>query len=178
MSRARWEFLPLLWLMTGCGANERAGLEEAASGETAAASGLEKAALDSGVVADAQGVSPTGLYRQRHEAGRDSLCIVRGDDGKMHFALEAVFGENTQCRGNGMLRAAGDKLIMNFARSACLVVARYDGDRVAMPGVLDVECNALCTQRGTLEGVSFPRVSREESVARAAKRDDGSALCS
>lgn len=168
--------LSILSLTAACGTNESSDTQAGPS-SAPAGSALEQAALDAGVVANVEALSPVGLYRKRHEAGRDSLCIVNGKDGKLDFALEAVFGENMECHGQGTLRISGDKLILNFARSACLVVASYEGDRVALPGALDVECNALCTQRGSLEGVSFPRVSREENVARAAQTNKGGVLC-
>ena len=141
-----------------------------------AISALEQVAQQAGVVADTS-ASPIGLYRSRHEAGQDSLCIVKGKDGAMRFGLEAAFGEHSECHGSGAVRRSGDRLIMNFDRSACLVVADYEGDRVALPGALDVECDRLCSERGTLEGVSFPRVSRDEGVARDARDKKGNSLC-
>lgn len=142
-----------------------------------AVSALEQVAMHAGVLADT-GASPIGLYRSRHEAGQDSLCIVKSDDGIMRFGLEAAFGEHSECHGAGSLRRSGDRLILNFDRSACLMVADYEGDRVALPGALDVECDRLCSERGTLEGVAFPRVSRDEGVAHDARSRKGDLLCS
>jgi hypothetical protein len=139
---------------------------------------LERAGIAAGVVADARGTSVIGLYQHMHEAGRDALCIVPGEKGRFVFGAQAVFGEETICRGHGTARMAGDKLILNFARSACLVVAGYDGDRVSLPGALDMTCADLCTNRGTFEGVSFPRVSSEISAARAVRDREGDPLCS
>jgi len=164
-------------LLAACGPGDRQA-DQGAAQSNAPSSPLERAALKAGVIVDAAAVSPVGLYRHRHEAGLDSLCIVKGKDGALDFGLEAIFGEGVECRGHGTLRASGDKLIMNFARSACLVVAGYEGDRVSLPGALDVQCASLCSERGSLEGVSFPRVSREESVARDARGEDRNRLCS
>lgn len=143
---------------------------------SSAASALERVAGDAGVVMDTE-LSPVGLYRSRHESGQDSLCIVSGKNNDMRFALEAAFGEHSECHGTGALRRSGDRLIMNFDRSACLIVADYEGDRVALPGALDVECDRLCSERGTLEGVAFPRVSRDVGVARDARDKNGNSLC-
>lgn len=171
----------LLWLVTSCGESAgpvtREGDREPAPASSTTATTLEEAAIDAGVVADVNALSPVGLYRNPHEAGRDSLCVVKDKEGKLRFGLEAVFGENIECHGNGTARGSGDKLILNFARSACLIVARYEGDRVALPGALDIECRKLCSERGSLEGVTFPRVSREESVARDARARAGGRLC-
>lgn len=141
-----------------------------------AALSLEQAAQQAGVLADTS-ASPIGLYRSSHESGQDSLCIVKGKDDGMRFGLEASFGENSECHGSGGIRRSGDRLIMNFDRSACLVVADYQGDRVALPGALDVECDRLCSERGSLEGVYFPRVSRSEGVAHDARSRNGDPLC-
>lgn len=150
----------------------------AANVSPSASDALERAAIDSGVVADSAKIAPTGLYRHRHEAGTDSLCIVDDHDGKLRFGLEAAFGGNIECHGSGTLRQAGSKLIMNFERSACIIVASYEGDRIALPGALDVECRKLCSERGSLEGISFPRVSRSEALAHEAHGRDGQQLCS
>lgn len=169
--------LVLLMLMLGaCGQSGRQD-EQKASSVHAPTSALEQAGLKAGVIVDAATVSPVGLYRHRHEAGLDSLCIIKRDDGQMQFGLEAMFGEGVECRGHGTLRPSGDKLIMNFARSACLIVAGYEGDRIAIPGAVDVQCASLCSERGSLEGVSFPRVSRDESVARDARGEKRNRLC-
>lgn len=169
--------LALILLASACGGQQGAP-EKDDPPSSPAASALEQAAREAGVVSDTS-ASPIGLYRSRHEAGLDSLCIVPSDEpGKMRFALEAAFGEQSECHGRGSLRRSGERLVMNFDRSACLVVAGYEGDRVVIPGALDVECAALCNKRGSLEGVSFPRVSREAGVARDARGRDGGSLCS
>lgn len=196
---------PLAWLVALSGCLMTAGCGSAGPGDapadgkaTPAASALEQAARNAGLIDDAAGLSPVGLYRRRHEAGLDSLCLVPRKatpekaspdaegaapdaddaDGSLRFGVDAAFGENVHCRGHGTARLSGDRLILNFARSACLIVARYDGDRVALPGSLDVACRGLCDARGSLEGVSFPRVSREAAVATDARGHDGTALCS
>lgn len=174
--------LSLAGLVAGCGRvapqAERVENGAANAAMTPAAAALERAAIDAGVIADSAHMSPVGLYRHRHEAGRDSLCIVPGSDGTMWFGLEAMFGENIECHGHGTVRRSGDRLVMNFARSACLIVARYEGDRIMLPGALDVGCERLCSERGTLEGVTFPRVSASASVAADARSVKGSPLCS
>lgn len=182
MPRIRPLVLALAGLVAACGGPGQApsggtGAGGNISNMSAPAAALERAAIDAGVVADVSKISPVGLYRHRHEAGRDSLCILPDKEGKMRFGLEAVFGENIECRGQGTLRRSGDRLIMNFARSACIVVARYEGDRIALPGTLDVECGRLCSERGTMEGVSFPRVSGSASVAADARSAKGKRLC-
>ena len=149
-----------------------------ASPDTPPPSDLELAALESGAIVDARRLSPVGLYRNRHEAGTDALCVVPGaDPSRMRFGMEAVFGENARCSGHGSVRRAGERLIFHFARSTCLIIAGYEGDRVVLPGALDVKCAQLCTERGSLEGVTFPRVSRDAGPALDARGRDGDPLC-
>lgn len=148
-------------------------------GEAASAVGLERAAIDSGVIADAARTSPVGLYQRQHESGRDALCIVPAKTGEFRFGLEAMFGEQQSCRGHGLARRAGDKLILSFAGRGdhCLIVGQYDGDQLSLPGVVDLKCNNLCEGRGSLEGVSFPRLSSDAASALRAADRSGRALC-
>ena len=169
---------PLL-LLAGCGpggsSSDRTS-GAARSGDSTSTS-LEAAAIHSGVVTNAVSVSPVGLYSHSHEGGRDSLCVLPGEGGHFRFGMEAQFGKDSACRGYGTARVSGDKLILNFARSACLVVASYEGDRISLPGALDVSCSDLCTERGALEGVSFPRLSKDARSAEAARDHLDNSLC-
>lgn len=169
--------LVALLLLAGCQRGETpSGGVSGAGGSSG--SGLERAAIAAGVVADVARVSPVGLYQRRQEAGRDLLCVVPGKDGNFRFGTEAVFGPDERCRGHGTARPAGDKLILSFARSdKCIIVAQYDGDQISLPGVLDMKCADLCDGRGTLEGVSFPRVANEARAALQARDRKGDALC-
>lgn len=159
---ALWLPAPLLLaplLLAGC---QRSDTPPAPIPENdmAPVSGLERAALATGVIADVSQVSPVGVFQRRHEAGRDRLCIVADRAGDYRFGMEAIFGADEHCRGKGTARRAGDKLILHFSGgSRCLIVAQYDGDRVALPGVVDMKCDALCSGRGSLEGVALPRIS-------------------
>lgn len=166
--------LALLLLLAGC--QRTPGGD--ASGAVGAPSGLERAAIDSGVIADATRISPIGLFQRSHEAGRDALCVVPDREGALRFGLEANFGEDLRCRGKGTARRAGDKLILRFSGGdRCIVVAQYDGDQVALPGVVDMACADLCEGRGTLEGVSFPRIAGDAPAALRARDSAGDALC-
>ncbi len=168
---------PMLLALASCGGGGNSPANDTANTAPSAAAALEQAAVDAGVVTQADGLPPVGLYRRRHEAGLDSLCIVSGKDRETRFGLEAVFGEGISCRGRGTISGTGNRLTVAFAGSACRIEVEYDGDRVTFPGAVDAACSHLCTERGSLEGVSFPRVSREESVARDARARDRTKLC-
>lgn len=141
-------------------------------------SALEKAALNAGVVTDPAKVSVPGLYQRRHEAGVDTLCVAPGNDRRHDFGMEAIFGTEQYCRGEGTARRVGDKLILYFSgRSQCIVVARYDGDQVALPGVVDVKCADLCSGRGSLEGVTFPRLPFGSEARKQVMDREGGPIC-
>lgn len=178
MTRRRVLGVAMLMLaLAACGGGEDHAANTATAPNPSTASALEQAAIDAGVVAEADSLSPAGLYRRRHEAGLDSLCIVGGADGDAHFGLEAVFGRGIACRGQGRLDRSDDRLMLSFAGSSCRIEADYQGDGIVFPGTVDPSCDRLCTERGSLAGVSFPRVSRDESVARDARAQDRAKLC-
>lgn len=166
----------LLLLTAAC---QRGGaVDDATSSRGGSVSSLERAAIESGAIPDMSAVSPVGLYQRSHEAGRDALCMAPGAGGQFRFGMEAVFGEEPRCRGQGVARRAGDKLVLSFrGGDRCIVVARYEGDQVAMPGVVDMACADLCEGRGTLEGVSFPRIANDAASALKARDREGNPLC-
>ena len=168
--------LSFLLLLTAC---QQGTPSSTAMGAGPSASGLERAAIDSGVIADAARLSPVGLYQRRHEAGRDALCVIPGKAGDFRFGMEAVFGEEQRCRGHGTAKRAGDKLILSFAGRGdrCIIVGQYDGDQLSLPGVVDLKCADLCEGRGSLEGVSFPRLASDAASALRATDREGRALC-
>lgn len=147
-------------------------------GESGSVGTLEQAAIESGAIADAARLSPIGLYQRSHEAGRDKLCVIPDRSGTFRFGIEAMFGEGQACQGAGSARRAGDKLILSFSgNGSCIIVARYDGDQLTMPGVVDTSCASLCGGRGTLEGVSFPRLTSDAASALKARDAAGIGLC-
>lgn len=170
--------LSVLLLLAAC---QRVDAPSSSSGREAgapAATGLERAAIESGVIADAAKLSPVGVYQRRHEAGRDALCVIPDKSGDFRFGTEADFGEEQSCRGHGTARRAGDKLILSFSGGDhCIIVAQYDGDQLSLPGVVDMKCASVCEGRGSLEGVSFPRIAGDAAAALRALDSKGNPLC-
>jgi hypothetical protein len=155
--------------------------EERASREiSVAAAELDAIARESGALPDGDRSDPAGRYGRRHESGSDSLCLV--PDGKLpdhyRFGLESRIGQE-YCRGSGRASRSRDKLLLRFEGRGddCLVVARYEGDRVLMPGALDLRCTALCSARGSLAGVRFPRMDRDAAAAKAMQDSAKQPLC-
>lgn len=167
--------LALILLLSACQGDDAPATSDKVGSD---ASGLERAAIASGVIPDAERLSPVGFYQRRHETGRDALCLIPSGKGDYRFGAEVVFGEGERCRGHGIAHRAGDKLILSFAGSSqCIAVAQYDGDMVVLPGVLDVKCAHLCDDRGSLEGVSFPRLTGDAASALRAADSAGEPLC-
>lgn len=175
---------PILLLCASCGpgADGDAGQaivnSQTESGGNSVAAQLDRAALRSGALLDAGALSPVGLYRHSHEVGQDVMCVVPARKaGHFRFGMEAAFGKDVSCSGRGTARQVDDKLILNFARSSCIIVASYQGDRIVLPGALDVSCDDMCSDRGSFAGVSYPRLAATGGSALRARDLDGKALC-
>jgi hypothetical protein len=170
----------LLMLAASLGVAACNGGDVPSSGEpqTEVANSLESLAAESGVLDDRMARDPVGSYGRTYEGGRDRLCIVPDDDeGRYRFGAEMRIGDEGRCGGSGTARYAGDRLIFNFAGGTCLIVARYEGDRIVMPGAVDVACAALCSDRGSLAGVTFSRTGHDQAAARRVRTHDGNRLC-
>lgn len=139
---------------------------------------LEQAAIASGAIADTSRVDPAGLFMRRHEGGTDMICIVPDGERGYRFGALASSGGKSRCLGRGRAKRAGELLVLRFDKpSRCIMVAQYDGDRVALAGAVDLECDKLCSERASFAGVSVPRVSGNVQSARALRDADGALLC-
>jgi hypothetical protein len=168
--------------LAGCGDSDRIGdVDARGSARSAAAEGLDALALESGALPDAAAIDPAGRYGQRYEGGSDRLCLVPDGAarGRYRFGAESLIGQEEYCRGTGRARLSADKLLLRFegAGKDCLVVARYEGDKIVFPGALDIACAALCSSRGSLAGVGFARVDRDVAAARAQRDSRNDLLC-
>src|SRR3546814_9603139 len=68
-------------------------------------------------------------------------------------------------------------LVLRFDKpSRCIIVAQYDGDRIALAGAVDLECDTLCQERASFAGVAVPRVSDSQAAALSASGWDGKPL--
>ncbi len=149
-------------------------------GGTSSGAALEKAARAQGLVTDAAATAPTGSFHLAHEAGTDRLCFVpRAEPGaRFAFGIETRAGMREYCRGRGVASHVGGQLVLDFEGARrCLVVARYDGDRIALPGTVDLACQSLCRGRASLAGTSVGRVSGDQAGAVAERDSKGAPLC-
>lgn len=143
------------------------------------ANALEALAAESGVIGEDSGTDPTGSYGRGYDGGEDRLCLLpaAADGASYGFGIEIRIGEEEYCRGKGEARRAGDLLILRFAGGRCTITARYEGDRIVLPGAVDSGCASLCSARGSFAGVSFPRLGMDAGAGRAVLDNAGEALC-
>ncbi|MFT3964997.1 MAG: hypothetical protein QM690_03835 [Sphingobium sp.] len=158
------------------GQEGRAALDSA-NAETANA--LEALAAESGVISQSSDQDPLGSYGRNYDGGEDRLCIASaGGQGSTYRAgIEIHIGDEEYCRGTGTVRQAGDLLIFTLGAGRCTIAAHYDGDQIVMPGAVDRACAGLCSARGSLAGVTFPRAASGAKAARAVAGRDGKSLC-
>ena len=162
----------LLLGLAGCDGIPDSKPEERASREISVASQeLDALAQESGALPGKEERDPVGRYARRYEGGSDRLCLIAEDGkrGRYRFGAETRIGEEEYCRGTGTATLSKDKLLLRFGGngSACLVVARYEGDGIVLPGALDLSCAALCSSRGSFAGARFPRIDHDPKAAQA-----------
>lgn len=170
----------MLAALAGCGSRQ-SDADAAASESSAAAQELDALAVETGALPDREQTDPSGRYGRRYDGGADSLCLIPDGAarGRFRFGAETRIGGEEHCRGTGRAKLSGDKLLLRFegAGSACLIVARYEGDKIVLPGGLDLACASVCSSRGSFAGVSFPRRDRDVVAAREMRDTKGGFLC-
>lgn len=171
--------LLVLACLPGCGGADSARSDDVAT--SPASEELDALALETGALPDRAQIDPAGRYGRRYEGGSDSLCLIPDGSarGRYRFGAETRIGADEYCRGTGRAKMSADKLLLRFEGQAseCLIVARYEGDEIVMPGGLDLACAALCSSRGSFAGVRFPRMDRDVSAARQMRDKDKAILC-
>ena len=126
-------------MLAGCGdgPGER---EDRAARPSATADSLDALAMESGALPDQSAENPVGRYGRRYEGGADRLCIIPDSEEseRYRFGAEMRIGGDEYCRGAGEARIDGDTLSLRFEGigEGCTIEARYDGDRLVLPGQL------------------------------------------
>lgn len=119
---------------------------------------LESAAREANLVVDPNDTPPTGLYELRHSGGTDAMCLLPADGASYRFGMVASFGATLMCEGSGQARHRGAVVTLDFDGADCTIEASYDGQSLAMPGVVPADCSTLCGPRASLSGISVARV--------------------
>jgi hypothetical protein len=140
---------------------------------TSTSTSLEAAAIEAGIVADPANTDPTGLYAR----DRDRICIVPSATA-FRIGFDVDYGETYYCSGRGEATRAGETLHVDLATApGCNFDARFEGDRIVVPGRLPDACQKACSPRASLAGLSAERMSDSPSEAGALRDGRGRMLC-
>ncbi|MEZ0494799.1 hypothetical protein [Sphingomonas sp. IW22] len=129
--------------------------------------GLERAAMDRGLVRAPGDAPMTGLYA----SGGDRLCIVEQGRGA-RIGVVRDHGPGQSCAAAGVAERDDDIITVTLgAAGDCEFDAVFDGESLAFPPQVPAGCRRFCGVRGTLTDMSVERLS--ESVAEATALRDG-----
>ncbi|QDZ07407.1 hypothetical protein FPZ24_07875 [Sphingomonas panacisoli] len=136
-------------------------------------SGLEAAAIEAGIISDPAGTDPTGLYAR----DRDKICIVPSATA-YRVGVYVDYGNDYFCSGSGEATRTGETLHVELSSApGCSFDAKFDGDRIAVPGALPEACQKACSKRASLAGLNVERLSDSPSEAAALRDGRGRMLC-
>lgn len=141
---------------------------------TAAIPELETAAIAAGVIPDPVGVDLTGLYAR----DTDRVCIVPARQG-FAIGIFVDYGDQQLCSAAGTATKLGETLTVTLAGApGCAFDARFEGDRVVLPGALPAACAKLCSGRASMTALDVRQLSDSVSEAQTMRDSKGKLLCS
>jgi len=141
-------------------------------------SGLEAAAIDAGVIPDANRTSLSGAYERRSDLGVDLFCAVGNGEEDYKIGMVAIFGADSRCEARGTARRDGETLHLSLGKEQnCQFSAAYDGVQISVPGQLPEKCASYCSLRASFAGVTFSRVGEGDAVAKSLIGKDRKKLC-
>lgn len=157
------------------------GCQQAASPQPATTptpTGLEAAAIRAGVIPDPASTDITGLYVQE----ADRVCVVPSATA-YRIGVTVEYDDHEHCGGSGVVTRAGETLHVAFdppstAAGGCSFDARFEGDRIVFPGRVPDGCQALCTERASIAGLTLDRLSESVSEASTLRDTRGKLVCS
>lgn len=134
---------------------------------------LEKAAIERGLVRNPDDTEIAGLYAR----DTDRICIVPGNVGYRIGAF-VDYGDGITCSGTGTASRVGETLRIELgADNACGFDAKFDGEKITLPGALPEGCNKLCNRRASYAGLEVSRLSESAAEAAAMRDANGKRLC-
>src|SRR3546814_20146441 len=70
------------------------------------------------------------------------------------IGIDMDYGDGQHCTASGTARREGELLRVTLAgKDGCGFDARYEGDRIVLPGTLPKGCARYCTGRASLAGL-------------------------
>ncbi len=134
---------------------------------------LETAAIAAGVIPDPANTDLSGLYAR----DTDRLCVVPSRNG-FAIGIFVDYGDQQLCSATGTVRKSGESLSVVLARApGCAFDARFEGDRIVLPGALPQECASLCSGRASMAALDVRQLSDSVSEARTMRDAKGRLLC-
>lgn len=170
-------------ILAGCGILLAfAGCRDAGDGPVfggGSGNALEEAAIERGVIVDAETSEATGLYARNHTSGSDGFCLIP-DGSDYKFAASISFGADLFCEGQGVAERDGSTLALKFdAAPGCVMGAEYQGNAIKLDATMPDACKPLCSLRGSFAGAELRRVgwTTKDASQLASKREKGAKLC-
>ncbi|RYD57798.1 MAG: hypothetical protein EOP60_03765 [Sphingomonadales bacterium] len=157
--------VPLFLLLAGCSGAD--------SEMTQAPQDLEKAAIERGLVRNPAETEIAGLYAR----DTDRICIVPATIGYKIGAF-VDYGDGVTCSGTGTASRVGETLHIELGEgNACGFDAKFNGEKISLPGALPEGCTKLCNRRASYAGLEVSRLSESAAEAAAMRDANGKRLC-
>lgn len=138
-----------------------------------AASALEAAAIQAGVIPDPDGTDPSGLYARE----TDRVCIVPTATA-YRVGVVVDYGDDQRCGGSGTATRVGETLHIELGDAGgCSFDARFEGDRIVFPGRVPDACRQICERRASVAALDVARLSESVSEASTLRDTNGRLLC-
>ncbi len=138
-----------------------------------AATGLEAAAIQAGVIPDPNDTDITGLYAR----DTDRVCIVPGASA-YRIGVYVSYDERENCGGSGTATRAGENVHVEMdGAEGCGFDARFEGDRLVFPARVPDGCQKICSHRASLAALDVDRLSESVSEASTLRDGKGRLLC-
>ncbi|RYE01890.1 MAG: hypothetical protein EOP61_09985 [Sphingomonadales bacterium] len=159
------KWLPALLMLAACSGQQAA--------KDQAPQDLEKAAIERGLVRNPADTEIAGLYAR----DTDRICIVPTSIGYKVGAF-VDYGDGITCSGTGTASRVGETLHIELgAEGTCGFDAKFDGDKITVPGTLPGGCDKLCNRRASYAGLEVSRLSESPAEAAAMRDANGKRLC-
>lgn len=158
--------LLLLLLLAACSGGQQAAKDQPPQD-------LEKAAVERGLIRNPGDTEIAGLYAR----DTDRICIVPTSIGYKIGAF-VDYGDGITCSGAGKASRVGETLHIELGGDdTCSFDAKFDGDKISLPGALPEGCSKFCTRRASYAGLEVNRLSESPAEAAAMRDGSGKRLC-
>uniref|UniRef100_UPI003592FAD8 hypothetical protein n=1 Tax=Blastomonas sp. TaxID=1909299 RepID=UPI003592FAD8 len=139
-------------LLAGCS-------ETRAGGDDAPSVPLEAAAIEAGVITDADALDLAGVFSDASGTGADGFCASGNRIDGYDIGLIVTFGPDIACEAVGRAALSGEEATISLTETGsgkplkgCTIKARFDGSALILPGRVPDGCAIACAPRASLSG--------------------------